>query len=184
MPTTTVRDLVPQAPPPTPQPNAETRPQQIGNAAVRQYGLRLDVARLNASEREEIARLAVIASTDKLDLARVDTLGKRDRRSLERLLERAADRDGFFQRDRDEVALARKLRDLAVAAKRPSRRPKYEQAGSVALPRKLVTAYVEKRIDLACFAVLVDAVVHEQVVGGDHVVDRPGGACGASSCPG
>jgi hypothetical protein len=166
-------DLVSQEPLPKPRLSVEDRLREVRNSAYRLWKLRLDTSRLSADERAELSDLAVAASGERTDLSLVETLPKSDRRKLEKLIERSSGNEGWFDQQREQATLSVKLRQLAAAARRPARRIRYEQEGAVVLPARLVRAYLEERMDAACFVTLIDAIVHEQVVGGEHIVDRP-----------
>jgi hypothetical protein len=101
------------------------------------------VDRLDAPEQHELAELVRKAKGDDngdagaaarrhLDLA---LLSKKDRQKLERLIEKSADAEGAFSRERDEAETRTQMAALAQRA-RVQTRPRYEEEGSVVLPRQ------------------------------------------------
>jgi hypothetical protein len=66
----------------------------------------------------------------------LDLLSKKDRRKLEELVERAADVEpGLFEREREAAERSAEMERLAVEARRPSARLRYEERGAVVLPK-------------------------------------------------
>jgi len=114
------------------------------NQVSRAFGVRLGPAdarrRLDAAELADLARIARAVSEgatykegdgDRRPLAQ---LPDGDRRRFERLVEKAAGDPGRFDRERDRLRLREDMDKLAVRARRPARRARLEEAGSVTFP--------------------------------------------------
>ena len=98
-------------------------------------GLRPDRKRLADDERPELIRLTLTGTEGGgFSLARLD---KKEVGRWETLVEKATGKQpgSVFERARDLAHLEREMRKLAVAARKPPRKPKFEEEGAVVLPR-------------------------------------------------
>jgi hypothetical protein len=112
----------------------------VESQSVRSYGIRADTSRLDDGERGELGTLAAKAGfgmkhEDGMDLTR---LTDRERDRFEKLIGKSAGDAKLLQTRRETAAARGKLGELAAQARRPARRGKLEEAGSVHLPREWV----------------------------------------------
>jgi hypothetical protein len=112
----------------------------VESQTLRSYGIRADTSRLDDNERGELGTLAAKAgfgfrNEDGMDLMR---LTSRERDRFETLIGKSAGDAKLLQTRRDTAAAQVKLADLAAQARRPARRGKLEEAGSVHLPKEWV----------------------------------------------
>jgi hypothetical protein len=114
-------------------------------------GARLDLDRLEVGEQHELVELIKKARPDdegepNIGVRRLhdlDLLSKKDRRKLEALVERAAGVGaGLFEAERQALEDQAEMEALAVEARRPSARPRYEERGAVVLPKEWALDYV------------------------------------------
>jgi len=118
-------------------------------------GLKLDLKALNSEERSTVLKLwSPIAAGDG---------SPEERAQFEGLVEKAADRPGVFAQRREEASLRKRLAEAKEKAHlvRLPRRTKYEEAGSITLPR-VVFAWLQQAkgndgsvADIATVAVLL-----------------------------
>lgn len=116
-----------------------TRPEMLKGiqfAVARQFGLHADWSRLDADQLSRFVELTAKASgdTNTSDLSKYATLGKRDRRSFEKLVEVATGAEGWFEGRRVDAETQRKLHELAERAQRPAPPARLEAPGTVVLP--------------------------------------------------
>ena len=140
-----------------------------------------EVTRLTGLRRLKLNRLDETEQFALLDLRRkfategggtnLAALDKGEQRKLEELTEKLAGDPGHFERERNEASLRAQVNKLARRALKPPRRLRYEQADSITIPATITHLYATEKLDLVCFALLVDHVTHMQVVGRDHIVN-------------
>jgi hypothetical protein len=114
-------------------------------------GARIDLDRLEVEQQHDlVGLLAKARPADEGEsmlgarrLHDLDLLGKRDRKRLEALVEKAADVEpGLFEREREAAEQSAEMERLAVEARRPSARPRYEERGAVVLPKEWAFDYI------------------------------------------
>jgi hypothetical protein len=105
-------------------------------AAPVEGGLRIDWDRLDDNEAGELVELTRKAD-DRVEGFRLNRLSAKELRRWESLVEVGADAPGVFASAREEAELRAATAELAAQARRPSPRPRYEEAGAIVLPRGL-----------------------------------------------
>jgi hypothetical protein len=105
-------------------------------AARPPIGLRLDVDRLDEAEQHELVELQRTTFVQGGGV-NLNQLSPGERRKLEALIEKAADRPGHFENVRTEAEMKEKFAVLAERSHRPPRRPRYEEEGSIRIPQQV-----------------------------------------------
>lgn len=104
----------------------------------RVYGLQADTGLLEEREQAELVEFAQVAATDGGGGLNLTQLPERDRRKFERLVAKAAAKPSdYFDTTRRDAAAFAKVRELAVRARRPEARPRWEERGAVVLSREV-----------------------------------------------
>ena len=104
-------------------------------------GLRVDFKRLDAPAQRELIELSRSAADG--GGFNVDRLGPRAKR-WEELVERGADADGIFERTRADLSLRARAQELVRRARKPVRRPRWEEDGAVVLPQETVFDWLNR----------------------------------------
>jgi hypothetical protein len=111
---------------------------------ARATGINIDVHRLDADEKAELVELTKgigfpPGEPREPGATRHDPsqLAPKDLRRWEALIERASDKPGWFRQQREERETLSTLRQLAIRAKTPQARARWEERGSVILPKEV-----------------------------------------------
>jgi hypothetical protein len=105
-------------------------------------GLKVNADLLDEDERRALHAL-VRQATEGGGFGIEERLGRRQRTKFEKLVEKAAGLEpGTFQKERDSAALRARAAALATEARRPPRRPRWEEQGAVVLKRQWAFEWV------------------------------------------
>jgi hypothetical protein len=107
----------------------------LSSTLSRWTGLKADLKRLDPDAQAELAALVRQIQTEGGGYNLRD-LDKKNRDRWELLTARSADvPDNFFETAREEASLRRNISELVARVRRPAPRVKYEQSGSITLPK-------------------------------------------------
>lgn len=104
--------------------------------------LRIDFAKLNENERDKL--LSLTNEMTEGPGTSIERLGKRDRSAWEKLVEKACGREGCFAKLREQATFRAEMAKIEQSVRKPPRRVRYEQEGSIRLPRKLFEQFDRK----------------------------------------